>query len=131
MDPEIKPNRQAPVMLYDGDCAFCQHWIEKWGKVTRGYVEYVPYQKGFSQYPQVTEKECREAVQMIMPDGAHFSGAHAVLKSLALSGRYRAFLWCYEQCPISAWLSERLYRAVAHNRPMLSRVTREKKCKLD
>ena len=62
-----------------------------------------------------------EAVQLILPEGAVFSGAHAVLKALALSGRYRSLLRMYEKLPLCASLAEWFYQLVAHNRMLFSK----------
>lgn len=105
-----------PIMLYDGDCRFCQKWIQKWDKITKGGVMYLPYQKHLSAYPQVTEKECQAAVQLIMPDKNVYSGAHAVFKTLSLVGKYKILLWKYEHIPLFGKFCESIYRIIARHR---------------
>ena len=51
---KINDTTQPPIMLYDGDCGFCKHWIEKWEKITGDYVRYKPYQNALADYPQLT-----------------------------------------------------------------------------
>lgn len=108
-------------MLYDGDCGFCARWIERWKRKTGGAVAYEPYQAALARFPKVTEAACREAVQLIMPDGTVHQAAHAVLHALALAGRGRVLLWAYERLPPFAWLAEAAYQWVAHHRMWLSR----------
>lgn len=106
----------APVMLYDGDCGFCRRLIKRWQHVTGEYIRYEPYQKALSDFPQLTEAQCRTAVQLILPDGSVFSGARAMFKALALSGKLPFFLWAYGHIPFFGRVSETLYQYVAGHR---------------
>ena len=110
-----------PTLLFDGDCGFCRRWIRKWNKLTGDRVLYAPYQQAIARYPQCTEQQCAAAVQLIMPDGAVFSGAHAVFRALDLGGRYRWLLRMYERRPLFAALAERLYQLVARHRTFVSK----------
>ena len=114
----------VPTLLYDGDCGFCRRWIAKWTRLTAGKVDYAPYQEAISAYPQVTESQCEEAVQLIMPDGEVFSGARAVFKALALGGRFSRLLWLYEKLPLFGRLTEFFYRFVARHRTLYSKFSR-------
>ncbi len=116
-----KPPR--PVMIFDGDCPFCQRWIDIWRSVTGDKIVYVPYQEKASEFPQVSIEDCRKAVQLLMPDGEMFEAAEAVFRSLAVSGRQSGWLWCYRHCPGFRQGSEALYRFVAGHRPFFSRLT--------
>jgi len=110
-----------PTMLWDGDCAFCRDWILRWQKITGGRVTYRPYQEALADFPQVGEEECRNAVQLVLPDGRVLSGAHAVLESLAIGGRHRWMLRCYVRSRGFRHLTEAMYRFVARNRNWLPR----------
>lgn len=103
-------------MLYDGDCGFCKHWIRKWGMKTCDHVQYKPYQLALADYPQLTQKQCQEAIQLVMPDGLIFSGAHAVFKALDCGGSYGWLLWSYNHLPLFGQISEWVYRYVARHR---------------
>jgi len=113
-----------PIMLFDGDCDFCRHWIEKWRRVTREKVHYFSYQEALVKFPSLTDKECRESVRLVLPDGSHFSGAHAVFKAFAVAGRYVWLLRCYEKVPFIGRISECFYIWVASHRSFLSRFYR-------
>ncbi|MBI4352034.1 MAG: DUF393 domain-containing protein [Elusimicrobia bacterium] len=117
MTEEIK----TPIMLYDGDCAFCRGWVEKWRGATGGAVRYEPYQLAGRDYPQVTAAQCAEAVQLILPGGAVFSGAYAVFKALALGGKRSWPLWFYEKAPLFGPAAEWFYRLVARHRTFFSK----------
>ncbi len=112
--------KDIPIMLFDGDCGFCRRWIEKWRKATAPRVAYEPYQKELMNYPQLSEAQCREAVQLIMPDGTVLSGAKAVLKALQIGGKDEGLFWSYEHVPLFAPAAEWCYRLVAHNRTFFS-----------
>lgn len=111
-----------PTMLWDGDCGFCAHWIERWRKLTGDAVEYQAYQDALDRFPQVDGQACRKAVQLVMPDGSVLAAAHAVLQSLALGGRAEALLKLYRRSAVFRWLTESLYRFVAANRSWLPRL---------
>lgn len=111
-------------MLYDGDCGFCQRWIERWKHKTHGRIDYAPYQETLRRFPQVSERDCREAVQLIMPDGSVTSGAHAVFKALDIGGSSRLPHFLYEHMPPFGRAAEVGYQWVAHHRLLLSRLIR-------
>jgi predicted DCC family thiol-disulfide oxidoreductase YuxK len=118
----MNENRNSiPTLLFDGNCGFCRRWVRKWHCVTGERVRFLPYQEAISQYPQVTAQQCAEAVQLILPEGTVFAGAHAVFKALELSGRYRSLLRMYEKLPLCATLAEWLYQLVARNRMLFSK----------
>jgi predicted DCC family thiol-disulfide oxidoreductase YuxK len=110
-----------PILLYDGDCGFCLHWVNRWRKITEGKIRFAPYQEELQYYPQISEKDCQEAVQLVLPDGAVFSGAHAVFKALSIARKYRWLHWFYDYMPFWGRISEFLYQWVAHHRFLLSR----------
>jgi len=121
---------KSPIMFYDGDCGFCKHWVEKWRKVTGEEVIYEPYQKGIAAYPQITEEECRKAVQLILTDNSVLSGAHAVFKLLALGKKHTYCLWLYEYVPFFGVLAEFAYQLIARIRGRLSLLYGERKCEI-
>ncbi len=116
-------SRNKPVLLYDGDCTFCRKWIERWKRVTGESVRYEPYQEVLDSFPQVSERQCRESVQLVMPSGKVFSGAHAVFRSMAEAGRCRFLLWTYENLPVFRNVSERMYRFTARHRDTMTKLS--------
>jgi predicted DCC family thiol-disulfide oxidoreductase YuxK len=116
--------KEEAVMLFDGECAFCRRWVERWRRLTGDKVRYAPYQRELAAYPQLTEKQCEEAVQLVTPDGAVYSGARAVFKALALGGRASWPLALYERVPLAGPFFEFCYRLVAGHRSFFSRFYR-------
>lgn len=121
---------KTATMLYDGDCGFCMRFIKRWQKSTGDKIRYEPYQEALPKFPQVTEKACQDAVQLILPDGSVLSGAHAVFAALGLAGRLKVLHWLYEYLPLFGRISELIYQWIAHHRLSLSRffVASPKKC---
>ncbi|MBF0595320.1 MAG: DUF393 domain-containing protein [Candidatus Omnitrophica bacterium] len=108
--------KDLSVVLYDGDCALCCHWVEKLRSATCGRLIFKPYQATLGEFPQILEKQCQDAIQLVMVNGKVFSGAHAVIKALSLSGRNNFLLYVYEYSPFMAGMFERVYRFIAANR---------------
>jgi hypothetical protein len=64
-----------PTLLWDGDCAFCAHWIRRWEKLVGDAVDCRAYQEALDEFPQVVEAECQKAVQLVLKDGRVLSAA--------------------------------------------------------
>ena len=57
-----------PLLVYDGDCAFCAYWARYWEKLTGDSVHYRPYQEITARHPEIPLAEFRRAVQYIGSD---------------------------------------------------------------
>jgi len=106
-----------PVLIYDGDCAFCTssaRWIRS--VVGAEHIEIQPYQ-GLDDLGGwgLTEQRASRAVWLGMPDGTLFGGAEAVNAALALRWWGRPLLWCY-RLPLIRSIQDAVYRWVARNR---------------
>ena len=95
----------------------------KWRVITGPRVLYAPYQRKILSYPQVTEKQCEESVQLILPDGIVYSGAKAVFKALSLGGKYGFLFRLYERSALFGRLAEFFYQLVAHHRVLFSKLS--------
>jgi predicted DCC family thiol-disulfide oxidoreductase YuxK len=115
-------DKKTATMLYDGDCGFCSYWIRIWQKKTAGVVVYEPYRQALARFPGLREAQCRDAVQLILPDGTMISGAHAVLKAFDMAGRWKTLHWLYEHAPLFGRVSELIYQWIAHRRFLFSRM---------
>jgi predicted DCC family thiol-disulfide oxidoreductase YuxK len=112
-----------PLLIFDGDCHFCRHWIERWRVYTGDAVDYAPSQEVAPQFPEIPAIDFQNAVALVAPGGEVYSGAEAVYRSLAFGPR-RWPLAFYQKNPVVAWISEVAYRFVSQHRELASSVTR-------
>jgi predicted DCC family thiol-disulfide oxidoreductase YuxK len=114
-----------PTLIYDGECAFCSRWIERWRVRTGERVEYLTSQEAETKFPEISEAELREAVQWVGQEGERLSGAPAIFAVLAMvSASGRALQTLYRKTPPLAHSVDAVYRLVAQNRQFFSRLTR-------
>jgi predicted DCC family thiol-disulfide oxidoreductase YuxK len=113
-----------PLLIFDGDCHFCRHWVERWREMTTGRVDYASSQEAGANFPEIPPVAFTKSVQLVQPSGDVISGANAVFRSLESKPGGRASLWCYEHVPGFAAFTEAAYSAVAQNRYVASAATR-------
>ncbi len=112
-----------PMLIYDGDCAFCGYWARYWRKLTGERVEYRPYQDAAARFPEISEAEFRRAAQFIAPDGHRASGAEASFLTLSHARGRGCWLVLYRHLPGFAAVSERAYAFIAAHRSAFFRVS--------
>jgi predicted DCC family thiol-disulfide oxidoreductase YuxK len=108
-------SRERPLLLYDGDCAFCTncaHLLERIG----AHAEILPWQ--FADLPDlgVTEEQAIDAVQWVEIDGAVRSGHEAIAAVLKSAGRIWRIIGRAILLPGISWIAAKAYRLVARNR---------------
>ncbi|HUA68453.1 MAG TPA: lipase maturation factor family protein, partial [Candidatus Saccharimonadales bacterium] len=115
-----------PLMVFDGDCNFCTLWVRRWQQMTGENVNYLPAQDSSipAQFPEIPREEFNTAVQLIESDGAVYSGAEAVFRTLAKNTDRKWLLRTYENSPAFADVTEWAYGLVARNRTFFSLLTR-------
>ena len=108
----------GPVLLYDGDCAFCT-WsaglLEKIGPEAR----IVAWQLTDLTELGVTEEQASEAVQWVGPDGTVRSGHEAIAAALNSAARPWKLAGRALLLPGISWLAAKSYRLIADNRHRL------------
>lgn len=114
---------EKPLLVYDGDCAFCRRWVARWESRTGDRITYATFQKIGSHYPEIPKEAFEKAVQLILPDGEVLSGAEAVFRTLAVGAGKKWPLWGYRYLPGAAWVAEWFYQKVARHRPIFSKWT--------
>jgi predicted DCC family thiol-disulfide oxidoreductase YuxK len=115
--------RQLPLLIYDGDCAFCIYWVRYWQRLTGDRVTYAPYQEVAAQFPEIPVAAFQRAVQYIAPDGKIASGAEAALLTLSQASGKGFWLTLYRHVPGFAAIAEGIYAFVASHRAALYRPT--------
>src|SRR5262249_41762040 len=112
-----------PMMLWDGDCHFCQRWIERWREITGEKVDYETSQNVGDQFPEVPREQFQRSVVLIEPDGTVFTGAEAVFRSFGGRSSKKWMTWSYYHIPGLQPIAEGCYKLIAMNRRPASAVT--------
>lgn len=73
-----------PLLIFDGDCAFCTSSAQFLARRVRPTAEIRPYQRVDLPALGLTEPECAAAVQFVAADGSVLSGNRAVMAVLRL-----------------------------------------------
>ena len=113
-----------PLLIWDGECDFCQLWIERWREITAGKVEYATYQQAAHQFPEIPVEQFKRAMALIEPGGETFFAAEAVYRSLRYRSSRRWLAWSYDHVPGFAVISEIAYKFIARHRGLGSTFTR-------
>ena len=111
------------TVVFDGECGVCRRSVDllrRWD--TRGRLRCIPFQGPgvVDRYPEIDEREFREAVQVVAPDGRRWSGADAVEKALERTPRGRRIAWLFK-LPLARPIARRGYRWFARNRGRFGR----------
>lgn len=114
MEPPSKP-----VLIYDGECRFCRHFVGRWKRRTGDRVRYETRESARAWVLEEFYRRSAGAVLLMMPDGRFFEGAEAVFKVRALGGLGLG-LWLFEHLPGGRRISDAAYRLVARNRMFFS-----------
>jgi predicted DCC family thiol-disulfide oxidoreductase YuxK len=112
-----------PLLVFDGDCAFCRSWVDYCKRLTGDRILYEPYQEASSRFPHIAAEEFARAVKLVLPDGEVRSGAYAAFSVLASVPGRSGLLRTYEHFPGFAALAERAYGVVARYRSFFYRMT--------
>ena len=107
--------RERPVLVYDGDCAFCTtcaRFLERIGPD----AEIVAWQLTDLAGLGVTEEQAAAAVQWVRVDGAVRSGHEAIAAVLSTAGRPWRIIGQVLLLPGISPIAAKGYRLVADNR---------------
>jgi len=118
------PPTGRPLLIFDGDCAFCRRWVGRWRATAAEHFDIEPSQSAAARFPELAPVEFEKAVQLIGTDGHVYSAAEAVLRARALATSRSWLLAAYTRLPGFAPAAETVYRIMARHRPMLSWLTR-------
>ncbi len=107
--------RERPILLYDGDCAFCTrcaHLVEGLGPD----ADIVPWQLTDLTELGITEEQATAAVQWVQTDGTVRAGHEAIAATLTSAGRIWKLIGRILLLPGISGIAARVYRLVARNR---------------
>jgi predicted DCC family thiol-disulfide oxidoreductase YuxK len=122
--PRVSNPPPKPLMIWDGECHFCRHWIERWKVLTAGKVDYAIYQEAAERFPEIPREQFQHSVVLIETDGQVFFAAEAVYRSLRYRASRKWLAWSYDHVPGFAAISEFAYGLIARHRTFSSKVTR-------
>jgi len=112
-------SRQRPVLLYDGDCAFCMRFVRVLERIGPD-AEIVAWQVTDLAELGITEEQTTHAVQWLEIDGAVCSGHEAIAAMLNTAGWIWKIIGRLTLLPGISGMSANVYRLVADNRYRLS-----------
>jgi predicted DCC family thiol-disulfide oxidoreductase YuxK len=110
--------RPRPVLVYDGDCAFCTSCVRFAERRLRRRVNCEPVAWQFADLAElgVGQARAEHEVLWIAPDGAVHGGAQAVAKVLLAAGGGWAVGGALMTLPPLKWAAHGAYRLIANNR---------------
>ncbi|MEU9098572.1 DUF393 domain-containing protein [Streptomyces sp. NPDC048361] len=108
--------RTRPVLVYDGDCAFCSTCVNFAERRLRPRCESVPWQFADLDVLGVTQQRAEHEVLWVTPTGAVYGGAQGVAKLLLSSGGGWSVLGALLTLPPARWIAHGVYRLVADHR---------------
>jgi predicted DCC family thiol-disulfide oxidoreductase YuxK len=120
---EGRASLAKPRLVYDGDCGFCAYWARYWQELTRGRVEYRPYQEVAAQHAEIPTADFQRAVQYFTPDGSRARAAEASFLALSHAPGRGIWLALYRRLPGFAAVAERAYAFIAAHRPAFYRLS--------
>jgi predicted DCC family thiol-disulfide oxidoreductase YuxK len=107
--------RERPVLVYDGDCAFCTSCARLLERLAPA-GDIVAWQLTDLTELGLTEQQATAAVQWVQLDGAVRSGHEAIAGILSTAGPIWKVLGRMILLPGISWIAARVYRLVADNR---------------
>lgn len=113
----MTPNE--PVLVYDGDCAFCTTSVRFAERRLRPRCRTTPWQFADLDSLGVTRQRAEHEALWVTPAGAVHGGAQAVARLMMSAGREWAVLGALLTLPPLRWLGHGAYRLIANNRSRL------------
>lgn len=114
----VVSRRDRPVLVYDGDCAFCSSCVRVLERIGPD-AEMVAWQLADLAELGVTERQAADAVQWVQVDGKVRSGHEAIAAVLTTAGRIWRIVGRVILLPGISWIAAKAYRLVSDNRHRL------------
>ncbi len=110
---------RRPVLLFDGDCAFCTTCAQLVEKRIRPDADVVAWQFADLAELGVTAEQATDAVQWVQADGSVRAGHEAIAAMLGSSAPIYRLAGRFLLLPGIAWIAAKAYGQVAANRHRL------------
>jgi predicted DCC family thiol-disulfide oxidoreductase YuxK len=108
--------RTRPVLVFDGDCAFCSTSVSFAERLLGPACDITPWQCADLPSLGVDQRRAEYEVLWVTPAGTVYGGAPTVAKLLLNCGRGWAVLGGLLRMPPIRWVAHGVYRLVADNR---------------
>ncbi|MFF2138981.1 thiol-disulfide oxidoreductase DCC family protein [Streptomyces sp. NPDC058193] len=105
-----------PVLIYDGDCAFCTSSVLFAERHVRPRCDIIPWQFADLGSLGTARERAEYELLWITPTGAVHGGAQAVAKLLLSAGKGWAVPGVLLTLPPLRWIAHGVYRLIANNR---------------
>jgi len=110
------------VLIYDHSCSLCRRsvaWLSR--RALPGAFEFLPCQAAErrARYPQITERACMDAMQLVLPDGRVLAGTAAAPEILGRLRRWRRFALLF-RIPLIRVVAAHGYGWIARRRHRVS-----------
>jgi predicted DCC family thiol-disulfide oxidoreductase YuxK len=110
--------RERPVLVYDGDCAFCSRCVRVLERIEPD-AKIIAWQFADMAELGITEEQAADAVQLVEVDGTVHSGHEAIAAVLSTAGGTWKILGRTILLPGISPIAAKGYRLVADNRSRL------------
>ncbi len=107
--------RARPVLIYDGDCAFCQSSVDLLKRM-KPEAGIVAWQLTDLTELGITEEQAADAVQWVDENGTVLGGHEAIAGVLATAGQPWKSFGRMLILPGISWVAAKVYQLVADNR---------------
>lgn len=119
------PPLEKPVMVWDGNCGFCNYWITRWKSKTGDRIHYKTFQEVSKNYPDIPLKEFKKASRLIEMDGQIYSGPNSAYRSfLYFNKPNEKWHWWYSESGWFTYLSDHTYNFIAKHRSIMFTLTK-------
>ncbi|WP_326616192.1 DUF393 domain-containing protein [Streptomyces decoyicus] len=108
--------QRQPVLVYDGDCAFCTSSVRFAQRRLRPRCDATPWQFTDLAGLGIAQQRAEHEVLWVTPGGAVHGGAQAVAKLLMSARGGWPVVGALLTLPPVRWLAHGAYRVIAHNR---------------
>ena len=124
----VEPAR--PILIWDGDCGFCELSVRVIERAAGDRIRTIAYQRTRLSDYGLTEADCREAAQWIDAAG-RASGAEAIAHALLLARLPWRAVGALLLTPPVRPVARVTYRAIARSRTRISRFVGARACRVE
>lgn len=116
---EGRPPHVGPLVIYDGDCAFCTTSVQFLQRRIRRHPRFEPWQFLDLVSIGISQESCEQAVQFIDANGSVHSGERAIAHLLIHGGKGWKVMGGVLLVPGIRHVAGAVYRWIAQNRHRL------------